>query len=59
MKYQGGPKEGLPLDKDAVDFFVRLIGYNQTDPRWGNYHDVELEKLSDEVNSIKLLFGEG
>lgn len=53
MTYQGGDKEGQPLDEQAVALAHKLLGYNNTDSHWSNYHDVAVEALSDAIITFR------
>ena len=53
--YQGGDREGEPLEIKAIEVMVKYFGYGPGDPKWNNYHDVACEQLSDIIKKIKLL----
>lgn len=53
-KYQGGGKEGEPLEPEAIKVVTEHFGYGPGDPEWNNYHDVACEELSDTIRKIKV-----
>jgi len=53
--YQGGKREGEPLEPNAIAAMVQHFGFGPGHPEWGNQHDSACEELSDTIRKIRLL----
>lgn len=49
-KYQSNSRiknEGDEIHRKAVDLFIEIVGFGNTNSPWNNYYDAVLERLSD------------
>ena len=55
-KYQANTrisKEGDAIHPKAIDIFIKIVGFGNTNSPWNNYHDAVLERLSDAIFEVE------